>query len=62
LKYEVIALDLRELDDTLKPFVHETVVADILDSNVIQSILSEHKISTIFHLAGILSSGAEKKS
>jgi nucleoside-diphosphate-sugar epimerase len=60
LKFEIIALDLKELDDTLKTYVHETVIADILDSNVIQNILSEHKISTIFHLAGILSSGAEK--
>ena len=59
-KYDVVALDIRELDDTLKPFVHETVVADILDKTVIENLLKEHAISTIFHLAAVLSTAAEK--
>ena len=59
-KYDIVALDIRELDDSLKPFVHETVVADILDKTVVENLLKEHSISIIFHLAAILSTAAEK--
>src|SRR3989344_1158824 len=58
-KYDLGALDIRELDDTLKPHVHETVVADILDKTVIENLLKEHQIKIIFHLAALLSSVAE---
>jgi nucleoside-diphosphate-sugar epimerase len=56
----VIALDLNEIDDELKPFVHESVVADILDATILENIISEHPISTVFHLAAMLSTSAEK--
>ena len=59
-KYDIVALDIRELHDSLKPFVHETVVADILDKTVVENLLKEHSISIIFHLAAILSTAAEK--
>ena len=59
-KTAVLALDINELDDELKPYVHETVVADILDGNVIENLFKEHPISTVFHLASILSTGGEK--
>ncbi len=57
---EVIALDIKEIDKTLKPFVQEMIVADILDGTVIENLLNDHKITTVFHLAAILSTGAEK--
>ncbi len=56
----IITLDIQELDDSLKPFVHEVVVADILDKKIIEGIISKHKITTVFHLASILSTSAEK--
>lgn len=59
-KYRLIALDIHEIDSTLQPLVHESVVADITDAQVIQNILKDHKVSTIFHLAAILSTGGEK--
>lgn len=59
-KFATVALDIRELDDNLKSLVHETIVADILDKVVIENLLEEHTISTVFHLAAILSSGGEK--
>src|SRR3972149_2706702 len=59
-KQAVIALDIKEIDETLKTYVHEMVVADITDRNVIETTLSEHKISTVYHLAAILSTGGEK--
>ncbi len=59
-KYDIVSLDIRELDEELKPHVHESIVADILDSSVIKNLLKEHTITTIFHLAAILSTGGEK--
>ena len=59
-KYAVIALDINELDITLQPLVHQTIVADISDKQVLQNIMKDHKISVIFHMASILSTGAEK--
>lgn len=59
-KIPIIALDINELDDALKPYVHETLVADILDDKIIENLLKEHKIDNIFHLAAILSTGGER--
>lgn len=59
-KYEIIALDIHELDQELQKLVYESVIADVNDTKVIQNILSDHQITTIFHLAAILSTGAEK--
>ena len=59
-KYEVIALDIREIDPSLQKLVKQTVVADINDAEILQVLLKDHKITTIFHLAAILSTGAEK--
>jgi threonine 3-dehydrogenase len=56
----IIALDIQELDDSIKPFVHEVVVADINDKTIIEGIISKHKITTVFHMAGLLSTSAEK--
>lgn len=59
-EFNVIALDINELDDALKPFVHEVVVANVLDKKIIVNLLKDHKITTVFHLAAILSTGGEK--
>lgn len=59
-KYNLVALDITELDDSLKTYVHEVIVADILDRNVIENLVREHSITTIFHLAAVLSTSAEK--
>ncbi len=59
-KFEIVALDIREIDLSLQPFIHQSIVADITDTKIIQNLLKDHKITTIFHLAAILSTGAEK--
>ena len=59
-KYKVIALDVHEIDKTLQKFINESVIADINDSQILENLFTDHKISTIFHLAAILSTGAEK--
>lgn len=56
----IIALDINELDEELKPYVHEIIVADILDLAITENLLKKHSISSVFHLAAILSTGAEK--
>ncbi len=58
--YNAITLDIRELDDDLKQYAHEIIVADILDKDVVENLLREHQITTIFHLAAILSTSGEK--
>lgn len=59
-KFEVIALDIREIDPELQKMVQESVIADINDTEILQNLLKDHKITTVFHLASILSTGAEK--
>jgi len=59
-KYNILALDKIELDSVLKPFVSETIVADILDRQILENLFDNHKISIIFHLAALLSTAAEK--
>lgn len=59
-KYKIVALDIHEIDTTLKPLIHESIVSDITDTEILQNLLKDHKISTIFHMASILSTGAEK--
>ena len=59
-KYEIIALDIREIDPKLRKSVKQVVIADINDEEVLHTLLKDHKITTIFHLAAILSTGAEK--
>lgn len=60
LNYEIIALDKAPLDEKLKAKVKEVIVGDILDKELIEKIFSENKIDSVFHLAGILSTSAEK--
>ncbi len=57
---KIITLDIKELDEALKPFVYKTIVADILNKNALETIFREYKITTIFHLAAILSTSGEK--
>jgi nucleoside-diphosphate-sugar epimerase len=59
-KNSIIALDIREIDPYLQPLVHETVVADVTDTEILKNLMRDHKVSVIFHLAAILSTGGEK--
>jgi len=59
-KGSIIALDIHEVDPSLQPLVHETVVADITDTEILKNLMRDHKVSVIFHLAAVLSTGGEK--
>lgn len=57
--HEILALDVVELDPKLRDKVNGTLVGDILDHDMIERIASRYEISTIFHLAALLSTRAE---
>lgn len=56
---EVVALDLKQLDDTLRSRCHASIEGDILDENLLQRLVSEYEIHAIYHLAALLSTRAE---
>lgn len=55
----VIALDLKPIDETLAAACEASIVGDILDANLLQRLVSEYEIHTIFHLAALLSTRSE---
>ncbi len=57
--YRVVGLDLRPLDPKLHGLVETHVVGDILDARLLERMVSEFEIHTIFHLAALLSTRAE---
>ncbi len=57
--YDVLALDIREIDDALGRKCRERIVGDILDKRLLERLVSEFEIHAIFHLAALLSTRAE---
>ncbi len=56
---DIIALDLKPLDDALRPCCTAAITGDILDENLLQRLVSEYEIHAIFHLAALLSTRSE---
>jgi nucleoside-diphosphate-sugar epimerase len=57
--YDVLALDVRAVDDDVARRCAATRVGDILDRNLLDRLRSEFEISAVFHLAALLSTRAE---
>jgi threonine 3-dehydrogenase len=55
----IVALDVVPLDKALRPMCSAYIVGDILDQMLLGRMVVEHEISTIYHLASILSTKAE---
>lgn len=55
----VVVLDIRGLDDSMRPYVYETKVGDILDTATLETLINEYEIETIYHLAALLSTHSE---
>ena len=55
----IVGLDIQEADAGLKPALTESIIGNILDQNVLDSINSRYEISAIYHLAALLSTRAE---
>ncbi|MEE2712989.1 MAG: NAD-dependent epimerase/dehydratase family protein [Planctomycetota bacterium] len=55
----VLALDLKEMDPEIRPRCEAGIVGDILDQGLLDRLVSEYEISTIYHLAALLSTRGE---
>ena len=58
-KAHIVAIDLKPLDECLIPFCERFIQGDILDKTLLGRLTSEYEITTIYHLASILSTKAE---
>ncbi len=57
--YDILTLDIRELDAELTPLCTANIVGDVLDRRLLERLVSEFEIHAIFHLAALLSTRAE---
>ena len=57
----IVAMDVHPLSKTLKKKCHEVIVGDILDSTLIDRLAAFYDFGTIYHLAAILSTKAERE-
>ncbi|MEM7674412.1 MAG: NAD-dependent epimerase/dehydratase family protein [Myxococcota bacterium] len=55
----VVALDLRPLEPSLQALCETHIVGDILDRRMLERLVSEFEVHTVFHLAALLSSRSE---
>lgn len=55
----IVALDLKPLDDCLVEYCERFIQGDILDKMLLGRLITEYEITTIYHLASILSTKAE---
>ena len=59
LDFDVVALDLVDLPDSIKTQCNETVVGSVLDADALGEVFLEHTPTHVFHLAAVLSRKAE---
>ncbi len=57
----IVALDIKELDEVLRPYCARFIQGDILDARLLERLVTEYEIETIYHLASVLSTSAEFK-
>jgi threonine 3-dehydrogenase len=55
----IVTLDLKPLEAGLAPLVARQITGSILDRPILERVLSEFEIDTIFHLAALLSTRGE---
>ena len=57
---DILSFDIVPLDSSLQPYCCQHIQGDILDLALLDQINQDYKISTIFHLASLLSTKGEK--
>jgi threonine 3-dehydrogenase len=57
----IIAMDLVPIDDSVRTRCHRLVTGDILDMQMLETLSTEHNFDTIYHLAALLSTRAERQ-
>lgn len=55
----IVILDLKPLDPEVQARVHRSYVGSILDTALLDTILAEYRITTMYHLAALLSTRSE---
>jgi nucleoside-diphosphate-sugar epimerase len=55
----VITIDLKPLGDELRALVGREFTGSILDTNLLERVISEYEVDTVFHLAALLSTRSE---
>lgn len=58
-EHRIAAVDLRPMDDEIAAHCAACIVGDILDDGLLQRLVSEFEIHTIYHLAALLSTRSE---
>lgn len=58
---QITAFDLRPISDQLAAKCHKAFQADLLDEELITSLIQETAFDEVYHLAALLSSGTERK-
>jgi len=56
---KIVALDLKPLDASLSHMVERSIQGDILDNMLLGRLMAEYEITSIFHLASLLSTKSE---
>jgi len=57
---QIVALDINPLDQSLRSLITEFVKADILDNTKTSKLFEKYSFDTVFHLAALLSTSAER--
>jgi nucleoside-diphosphate-sugar epimerase len=57
----IVALDLHPIDDSLRRRCIRTIVGDILNAGNLENLSTAHNFDTIYHLAALLSTRAERQ-
>jgi threonine 3-dehydrogenase len=57
----IVAMDIVPLDELVRLRCHRIVTGDILDSHLLETLSTEHNFDTIYHLAALLSTRAERQ-
>jgi nucleoside-diphosphate-sugar epimerase len=58
--YKIIALDISLPDENITSKVFKFIEGDILDTALLEKLFREYKFDTVFHLAAMLSTSAER--
>ncbi|MDZ7288661.1 MAG: NAD-dependent epimerase/dehydratase family protein [candidate division KSB1 bacterium] len=57
--HDILALDVRPFDESLRRLCSTTIVGDILEQRLLERVQSEYEIHCVYHLAALLSTRAE---
>ncbi len=58
---QIVAVDMNPIDKDIKAKCFKTIVGDILDSALLETLSTAHDFDTIYHLAALLSTRSERQ-